>query len=173
MLEDLDRPTDKQQAWPDQLRGTAGGGTVNFGGLSPDEIRAQRSMVTAAVRDRLPSQEMAAIWASFAVGEEKVGGMKRLALFARRSCGLTATTLLFDLAAQHYLPRDRKEGYSFRAIAEKHKVGKDQVFRAAKWMDAHYRALENLALARLEPRFVAHGLVEDRAACDEPEALTA
>ncbi|MBO4119854.1 hypothetical protein J5T34_03755 [Cupriavidus gilardii] len=173
MLEDLDHPTDKQQAWLDQLRGTAGGGTVNFGGLSPDEIRAQCSMVTAAVRDRLPSQEMAAIWARFAVGDEKVGGMKRLALFARRSCGLTATTLLFDLTARHYLPRDRKEGYTFRAIAEKHQVSKDQVFRAAKWMDAHYRALENLALARLEPKFVAHGLVEDRTACDEPEALAA
>ncbi|MBO4120271.1 hypothetical protein J5T34_05895 [Cupriavidus gilardii] len=173
MLEDLDHPTDKQQAWLDQLRGTPGSGTVNFGGLTPDEIRAQCSMVTAAVRDRLPSQEVAAVWARFGVGKEKVDGMKRLALFARRSSGLTATALLLDLTARHYLPRDRREGYTFRAIAEKHGSEQTRVFRAAKWMESHYRALENLAIVRLEPAFIAHGVVEDRTACDEPQALAA
>ncbi|MCA3186863.1 MAG: hypothetical protein INH13_25220, partial [Cupriavidus sp.] len=61
LLEALEETTNQQQAWLEQLRGVAAGSTINFAGLSPDEIRGQCSMVTGAVRDRLPSQEMAAV----------------------------------------------------------------------------------------------------------------
>jgi hypothetical protein len=168
LLEDLERPTGQQQAWLERLRENGGSGTVNFGGLAPNEVRAQCSMVTAAARDRLPSQEMAAVLARFAVGPEKLDGCKRLALYARRSSGLTSGTLLLELAARHYLPREQREGMTVRALGEKHKVSKDKIFRAAKWMEANFRALENLALSRLEPMFIAHGLVAEATEYEPP-----
>ncbi len=45
------------QRWLDQLRGAGGGGTVNFEGLSPGDIRAQCALITQAVTTNLPEIE--------------------------------------------------------------------------------------------------------------------
>ncbi|AGW95580.1 hypothetical protein [Cupriavidus sp. DF5525] len=47
--------------------------------------------------------EYAAVLARYAHGQEKLAGCKRLAMYARRLCGITAGTLLLDLTARHYL----------------------------------------------------------------------
>lgn len=171
LLEAIDQPTAAQERWLAELRGPQG--EFDPDRLTMDEYRAQYAMITDAAKTRLPSPEYAAVLARYAHGKDKLAGCKRLALYARRASGITATTLLLDLVARHYLPRQQREDYTVRALGEKHKVSKDKVFRAAKWMESNFRELENLALARLEPSFVAHGLVEDRTARDEPERLAA
>ncbi len=171
LLEAIDEPTAAQEKWLAELRGPAG--EFDPDRLTMDENRAQYAMITDAAKTRLPSPEYAAVLARYGHGQEKLAGCKRLAIFARRSCGITALGLLLDLTIRHYLPRKQRDGYSLRALAEKAKVGTDRVFRAARWMDANFRALENLALERLEPSFVAHGLVPARAACDSAESVAA
>lgn len=54
-----------QRHWLDQLRGAGGGGSVNFAGLSSDEIRAQCVMITQAVKTKLPDIEMWVLQAKY------------------------------------------------------------------------------------------------------------
>jgi hypothetical protein len=57
------RLADEQRAWLDQLRGQPSE-SVNFGGLSGDEVRAQCAMITQAVK-QLPKPEMWALQAKY------------------------------------------------------------------------------------------------------------
>lgn len=157
ILEAIDRPTTAQERWLTQLLGPQD----DVGGerLSVEEFRAQCAMITSAARTRLPSPEYAAVLARFGHGDEKIAGIKALAVWSRKSSGLTAIGLLQDLAAWNYLPRRQREGASIRALADKHNVTKDKAFRAAKWMAARFTELENLAIARLDAGFVSHGVV--------------
>lgn len=173
LLEAIEYPTAAQERWLAELRGPAG--PFDPERLTMDEFRAQCAMVTDAARTRLPAPEYAAILARFGHGSEKLQGCKRLAVFARRSSGLTALTLLLEMTIRHYLSKEERarEDLTFRALGERHHTSKDKVFRAAKWMEQNFRALENLALARLEPKFIAHGLIGDCTSYDSPEAVAA
>jgi hypothetical protein len=55
IMESINLVDGRQRHWLDQLRGTSGG-SVNFGGLSPGDIRAQCAMITQAVK-KLPDME--------------------------------------------------------------------------------------------------------------------
>lgn len=171
VLDSIEKPTRAQREWLAQLTGPAM--DYDPDRLTMDEFRAQCAMVTDAAKTRLPSPEYAAVLARYGHGPDKLAGCKRLALYARRSCGLTALGLLTSLTVRHYLPRKHRDGYSLRDLAEQAKVGTDRVFRAAKWMEKNFRALEALALDRLEPSFVAHGLVPDRTECESAESVAA
>ncbi|MDM8357493.1 hypothetical protein [Pandoraea communis] len=157
IIEAIDHPTKAQEAWLNELRGPQG--EFDPERLTLEEFRAQCAMITDAARTRLPSPEYAAVLARFAHDREKVEGINRLAVWSRKSSGITAVALLRDLAAWNYLPRTKREGVSIRDLAERHKVTKDKAFRAAKWMAGRLTELENLAVARLEAGFVLHGVV--------------
>jgi len=104
-----------------------------------------------------------------------VAGINALAVWSRKSSGITAVALLRDLAAWNYLPRTKREGASIRDLAEQHKVTKDKAFRAAKWMAGRFAELENLAVARLETGFVLHGVVPpaNRPTCEFAQSVAA
>lgn len=162
LLEDLEHPTDKQQAWLEQLRGAAGGGTVNFGGLSPDEIRAQCSMVTAAVRDRLPEPERNVIWARYAFQLERATGVRGLAAYYQGLIGVENDLGMLALVWRRYAGRERADrDFSFRQIAAECGGSKSTYERANKILTAHLRALETRAHETLTVSFRAHGVVED------------
>ncbi|MDN7820627.1 hypothetical protein [Burkholderia vietnamiensis] len=146
-----------KEKWFAQLIGTPSG-TIDFSGLNQLEIRGQCAMITAAVRDRLPSTESAALLARYGIGDDQQKGVVRLALHARRSCGL-GLKACGKLTARHYLPQSRREALSFRDLADEFKVTKDKMHRAAIWMTKHYSALERLAVGRLDPQFKAQGVV--------------
>jgi hypothetical protein len=158
VLEQAPNLTKRQEVWLEQLRGERSG-TVDFGGLSQMEVRGQCAMIVAAARDRLPSTESAALLARFGIGEDQQRGVVRLALHARRSCGLGLKPCS-KLTARHYLPRRRRDELSLRDLADEFKLTKDSVQRAALWMRKHYSAIEALAIARLDPKFKAQGVVE-------------
>jgi hypothetical protein len=148
----------RQQVWLDQLVGQKSD-TVNFGGLNQLEVRGQCAMIVAAVRDRLPSTERGALLARFGVGTDKQSGIVRLALHARRSCGLGLKPCA-KLTARHYLPKAERDELSFRDLADEFKVTKDKLHRVSIWMTKQYRAMENLGIARLDAKFKAQGVVE-------------
>lgn len=159
VMEDAPDLTNKQSAWLEQLRG-APSTTVNFGGLSQMEVRGQCAMIAAAVRDRLPTTECGALMARFGIGNDKGEGIRRLALHARRSCGVTTLAPCLKLTARHFLTEDERDGLSFRNLADEYKLSKDTVFRASVWMKKHYRTLETLGITRLDRKFRAQGVVE-------------
>ncbi|MEN7529324.1 hypothetical protein [Cupriavidus sp. DL-D2] len=171
VLDSIEHPTRAQREWLAQLTGPA----MDYDPerLTMDEFRAQCAMVTDAAKNRLPSPEYAAVLARFAYGKEKLAGCQRLAVYARRSSGLTALKLLVNLTARHYLPKQQRQDLTFRALADKHGGSPATLFRAARWMETHFRTLENKALDRLEPSFTGHGLIVDRTACDAVESVAA
>jgi hypothetical protein len=63
VMESIKLETGQQRNWLDQLRG-AGGGSVNFSGLSSSDIRAQCALITQAVK-KLPSVEMWVLQAKY------------------------------------------------------------------------------------------------------------
>jgi hypothetical protein len=162
----------RQQVWLDQLKG-APSETVNFSGLDQIEVRGQCAMIVAAVRDRLPSTERGALLARYGIGEDKQAGVVRLALHARRSCGLGLKPCA-KLTARHYLPKSERDALSFRDLADEFKVTKDKLYRASIWMAKQYRAMENLGIARLDAKFKAQGVVEtEEFVADESPAKSA
>lgn len=168
VLEQAPNLTKRQQVWLDQLKGERSG-TVDFGGLSQMEVRGQCAMIAAAVRDRLPLTESAALLARFGIGEDQQRGVVRLALHARRSCGLGLKPST-KLTVRHYLPRRRRDELSLRDLADEFKVTKDAIQRAALWMRKHYAAIEALGIARLDPQFKAQGVVESEEYVEDESA---
>ncbi|WAL81493.1 hypothetical protein OYT13_16775 [Pandoraea sp. XJJ-1] len=173
IIEAIDKPTKAQEAWLNELRGPQG--EYDPDRLTLEEFRTQCAMITDAAHTRLPAPEYAAVLARFAHDDQKVAGINALAVWSRKSSGITAVALLRDLAAWNYLPRTKREGASIRDLAEQHKVTKDKAFRAAKWMAGRFAELENLAVARLETGFVLHGVVPpaNRPTCEFAQSVAA
>lgn len=69
--------------WDDQRAPS----TINFGGLSPLEVRGQCALVRATVQDHLPGPERDAIWARFGHNTAKVHD-DRLDVYGRKSVGI-------------------------------------------------------------------------------------
>lgn len=137
--------------------------TVNFGGLSPLEVRAQCSMITAAVRDHLTEAERRAVEARFAYDERKADGVR----FLREWCephwtieSQSARTLIMwhihmtEAQASH-------NNCTVRAIEGEHGIPKstvqDQVTRIRKVV----MSLRQRGIDRLDCRFRDQGVVGD------------
>jgi hypothetical protein len=148
------------EKWLDRLRGQPSE-SVNFAGLSMIEVRGQCSMITGAVATRLPRYEMCMMLAKYGVGPQKQQGVNGLVDFSRRACGINAFAPVYKLIAARFLPKDERDGLSYRDIGKDHNLSKDKVFRAAKWMEQHLGSLEMLALERLQRKFLEHGVVEE------------
>lgn len=155
------------EKWLDRLRGQPSD-TVNFGGLSMIEVRGQCSMITGAVASRLPRYEKCVMLAKYGIGAQKQEGVNGLVDFSRRACGINTFAPVYKLIAGRFLPKDEREGLSYRDIGKEHNLSKDKVFRAAKWMQQHLTSLEILAIERLELTFLSHGVVEE---IDTPKPL--
>lgn len=150
----------QQEVWLDRLRGQRSD-TVNFGGLSMLEVRGQCSFITDAVKKRLPRYELGLMLAKYGIGDDKGSGVEALVDFSRRACGINAYAPVYKLVAGRFLPKNDREGLSYRDIGHDHNLSKDKVFRAAKWMAHHFASLELLAIERLQRSFLAHGVVEE------------
>jgi hypothetical protein len=145
--------------------------SIDFGNLSPMEVRGQCAMIRAAVHDRLPDLERWAVQARYGIrvarrdGDPPVFSRDRWA--AIRSIGAAlapaldveaqAATLLvaraIDARTCHITVRRMVEDF-----------GRSAMFwsRAARTVRDRLYALENSAFDRLEPSFIADGLVEPR-----------
>jgi hypothetical protein len=173
IMEAIEHPTKAQQLWMDQLRGTEDGArTVDFSGLSPDEVRGQCAMVTQTVRDHLPEAEMHCVCARyipteteeigrdgdkkpiyrFYFSQQRVDSIQWLSRWLRGYFPDLSLFQLDHLVAKHFAER-KEVRKSFRDLAQE--LGGNHMVYARLYpkLKAHLDQLENVAVARLTPLF--------------------
>lgn len=165
--------TKKQQDWMNQLIGE-GSGTVNFGGLSSDEVRAQCAMVTQSVKDHLPAPEMHVIHARFIPTEleeldggrkryyfsqERVDAVKALSEYVKAGYSAIKLEAIDCLVAKVFVEHSKTE-ISFRDLAQSFQTNHMVYARAFPKIKATMKMLETMAINRLTPYFEATGLIE-------------
>ena len=147
--------------------------TINFGGLTSLEIRAQAAMIRSACRNRLTGPEFWVVLSRYGmIKVRNTEGHKAYWIPQEKADALGS--LADWLSAQHAaLPPDvlrllvlrataSVEGLrpTFRDIAEKSGCNKDTLCRHAKKISHRVRELETFAFERLEPTFLRDGVVE-------------
>ncbi len=173
MMEAIDLPSSRHRAWLDQLRGTKSG-TINFAGLSGNDVRAQCSMIVQAVRDRLPEPEMWLMHAKYGVTDfEDVEGRRRFAFSAERIAGIKGLAewiapsfpainpVAMDCLVARLFANHKKLAISVRDLARSFGGNHMTYARASDKIKAQLKQLEAVALSRLEPIFHEHGLIKD------------
>ncbi len=179
LMESLDNLTPVQTRWMRQLQGEASG-TVNFGGLTGDEIRAQCAMVTQYVKDHLPAPEMHVVHARFIptsfevlgrdqegrevkrfyFSQDRVTAIVGLAQFWSQSFpGISAAGL--EMMIARAFVNHAKVSISLRELAASFGGNHMTYQRAYKVLQARLRELEANAVRRMTPHFEATGLVEN------------
>jgi hypothetical protein len=146
--------------------------TVNFDGLNALEIRAQCAMIRAAVRDRLPAPEAWAVQARYGINEIILADGQRKPVFSRERYDAIMrlgdwlspsfsnfNPLAVDLLVARAVDK-RVADVTFRQMAEQFGASKDTWNRALHDVKKRLEELEKLAINRLEPAFVADGLVD-------------
>ena len=161
----------RQRCWLDQLRG-ASTGSINFGGLDGNEVRAQCALVLQAVKHRLPATEMWVLQAKY--GEthfEDVDGKRRFAFSAERIAAIRGLAdwfrpmfpalnpLAIDCMLGRLFANHKKLDITVRDMAKSFGASHMTYQRASKKMQSHVRGLEQLAVGRLEESFMRHGLI--------------
>jgi len=162
-----------QREWLEQLRGESSG-TVNFGGLGMEDVRAQCVLVTRAVATKLPAPEMWALQAKFGQTEhedvdgrrrfafsvERINAIKRLSDWLRPSfpslSGFALDCMLGKLYADH-----KRIEISYRDLAKSFGGTHPTYSRAFKRMKLMVRELEQQAFTRLEAHLRQQGVVGD------------
>lgn len=174
----LDSLTKGQRDWMNQLIGEASG-TVDFGGLTADEVRAQCAMVTQVVKDHLPAPEMWAVHARFIpteiedMGRDEEGRtIKRFYYSQERVNAIvglsgylqpgfpTIPGAALDMMIARAFANHAKIEISFRELAENFGGNHMTYARANKSLIEKLRELEQMAVRRLTPMFERTGLVE-------------
>ncbi|WP_367394527.1 hypothetical protein [Cupriavidus sp. Agwp_2] len=169
--------TGMQEAWLDQLRGTPSDSTVDFGGLTSDEVRGQCAMVMSAVDSKLPAPERAVVRARFtpaeyeeigANGERKrryfygparVEGIRYLADWLAPNCSIAGPAL--DILVSKAFANHERLAVSYRDMAASFGSNHMTYARAFPKIRERLRELEALAVSRLDAYFTALGLICD------------
>ncbi|WP_186250793.1 hypothetical protein [Burkholderia gladioli] len=178
IMESLGSLTHRQSEWLKQLYGERSS-TVNFSGLTSDEIRGQCAEVVSAVRTKLSKdREQPAIWARFGqMGEERLPkNVIRLYFLRERSEAIQALSSWFAsefksvsplamdcILARHYVS-EKKAEISFRDLEAAFGASRMTYKRAYDSLRPRLVALENGAVDKLAEYFERTGLVEPRSA---------
>ena len=161
----------RQRSWLEQLRGAASG-TINFGGLDGNEVRAQCALVLQAVKHRLPKTEMWVLQAKYGETDfEDVDGHRRFAFSGERIEAIRGLAdwfrpmfpglnpLAVDCMLGRLFANHKQLDITVRDLAKSFGASHMTYQRASKKIQGHVRALEQLAVGRLEESFIRHGLV--------------
>lgn len=163
--------SEAQNDWLIQLRGESSS-TVNFGGLSSNDVRAQCALITLAVRSKLPNTEMWALQAKF--GHMETEGAKekmRIALSMERIVAIQALSrwlvplfsginvYAMDCLIAKVYANHQKTTISFRDLAAAFGSNHMTYSRAFPKIKAHLQVLENMGMMRLEPYFIEQGII--------------
>ena len=161
MMEGQKNLNSMQRAWMDRLRGI-GRGSVDFDGLTGDEIRAQCAMVTQAVRDHLPIPERAIILCKFGIQLDKAQGVADLATYIKPLLNFTDDIAIKALVYGHLKPGQRQKGFSYEEISKSQGISVKALRIAAGHIARVAATLEQLAIDRLSPMFLRDGLIATR-----------
>lgn len=149
--------------------------TVNFGNLSPLEIRGQAAMIRLSVEALLPGPESWALKARYgqtkvtrgkegekrvSFPEDRIRAIKALCAYLSPQFDSIGSEALSYLVARAVAECDELRP-SFRDIAE-HTGANHETLRR-KFKDIRHKVLElqNMGMDRLEPVFRADGLIPD------------
>jgi hypothetical protein len=176
-LEAVGRLTDRQESFLAYLRGEKSG-TIDFSGLSADEVRAQCAMVVATVTDQLSEPERNALWVRFARGiparpksatvaadpgippsNEWKRGVFGVANEMRATLTIGRREAVIALIAAHAFPHQREQEFSYANLSKEFGIPVRTLERAAFIIRKRLRMLERQAVDRLQPLFEAGGLV--------------
>lgn len=136
--------------------------SVNFGGMTPLEVRGQCAMVRAAVADHLPDPERFAVHARFGHQITKAEGVRGLASYAAPLCGVQSDLAILAVTWSLFQPGRRTDHYfSLRAIERETGVSHSTLGRTRQRVMSLSQGLERRADDRLWPLFVRTGLVEN------------
>ena len=162
----------RQRCWLDQLRG-ASTGSINFGGLDGNEVRAQCAMVLQAVKHRLPKTEMWVLQAKYGKTDfEDVEGRRRYAFSVERIDAIKGLAEWFrpmfpginpmaiDCMLGRLFANHKQLDITVRDLAKSFGSSHMTYQRASKQMKAHLVQLEQMAFDRLAPSFVAQSVIE-------------
>ena len=160
----------RQRCWLEQLRGTASG-TINFGGLDGNEVRAQCALVLQAVKHRLPKTEMWVLQAKYGQTDfEDVDGKRRFAFSAERIDAIkgladwfrplfpAVNPLAMDFMLGRLFANHKKLDITVRELAASFGGSRMTYQRASKKMQDHLRGMEDIAYKRLADFFIKHGV---------------
>lgn len=146
---------------------------IDFGGLSPLEIRAQCAMIRAAVRDRLPAPQAWAVQARYGLTEIAVSAGQRRPVFSRERYDailklgdwLAPAFANFNAMAIDILIAravdQRVADISFRQMAEQFGLDQSTYAYALKRVRGKLADLENAAIDHLNPAFIKDGVVAE------------
>lgn len=166
--------TKRQKAWLDQLIGDIAESTVNFGGLTGDDVRAQCAEVISAVNSKLGNIERWTVYARFGqMGDERLpDGVKRYFFLRERSEAIQKLSawlaLSFDgislMALDCMLARlyanHAKVDISFRDLAKAFGANHMTYKRAFDKIRLRMQEVEGRAIDQLTPYFERTGLIE-------------
>jgi hypothetical protein len=177
---DLEAPgrqlTPGQAEWFSALKGSPAG-TIDFSGLTDDEIRTQCAMIVSAVKSKLPVAESNVVLARFGATDfEDIDGRRRFAFsreraeaimaladwlrpFVKTVPGAAVDALLARLFADH-----SKTQISVRQLADSFKGSHMKFHRAGLVLRDHVKQLELKAQDRLYAYFAAQGIIPPRTA---------
>lgn len=187
MLGNAESLTARQREWMHELLGVGGGGTINFGGLTPDEIRGQCAMVTKAVEHHLPEPGMHVIRARyipteieevagdvflvdtfgtcrqskanrFYYSQPRVDSVKWLASWGYARCAGIKLEAMDYMVAKVFAERKEVE-ISFRDMAATFGGNHLRYYRAYPKLKECMKELEKRAIDRLTVHFESTGLV--------------
>jgi hypothetical protein len=162
IIESIGTLNRRQAAFLDYLYGEKGG-SVNFEGLSPLEVRGQCAMITACVLHQLQPAERYAIWVRFGRGVERKQGVIWMAKKLRAALNLSNLNAIRYLVAEQSLPKEQRDPEkTFKYISEKTDVPVRTLERAAMMIRKQLRTYENAAYDTLTPMFERDGVVSAR-----------
>lgn len=135
--------------------------TVNFGGLTPLEVRYQCDTIRGKVREQLPPRLASAIEARYSGDRDT----KRFAVRAVAQLVVNelawAEELALALTWRHYMPKERRDkDFTLRQLADSYGTTKSRAGRMAGRLDVYIAALELEAHALLALPFALDKIIE-------------
>lgn len=137
--------------------------TVNFGGLSPLEVRAQCSMITAAVRDHLAVAERRAVEARYAYDERKAEGIRFLRDWCAPHWTIESPTARMAIMWHVHMTESQAShnNCTVRAIEGEHGIPKSTVHDQVAKIRKVVSSLRERGVWQLDWRFREQGVVGD------------
>lgn len=162
MIEALENPTPAQLQHLADLRG-ARSDSIDFGGLTSDEIRAQCAMVVQSVTDHLPAPERAAVIGAYTRRPmEKVEVTRYLSEYLKPGFDVVSgQRFMLDYCVLRCLPTNddtkaRKLAPEIFGVTPRTLAGYVRELRK------RINQLRSMGESRLEPIFIRHGVVHAR-----------
>lgn len=138
--------------------GRSEAGSVNFGGLSPLEVRGQCAMIRAAVRDLLPAHETAAIHAWFSYQCDKAAGVRGVVSYAGALLSVGHADARLAMGWAVFGTDAQRKGFTAAAIAREWAIPAKTVERDVATIKRTARRLKEAAVDALADVFRRDGV---------------